>query len=212
MKDALKKLNSILSWVLLIAALLLFVTTAYQVYTAKDTSEDAFIFGYRPVYVLTGSMEPYMEVNGMCLTKKVDSLDEIKVNDVVTYHVNTTEGKTVRITHRIMDINENGIITTKGDNNKVIDAYPLTIDNIDSKVVAVFNQTAWIVANPVISACFALAIVLLIFAVSFFFKGSEEDDEADEAKETSKAEICVNLLSESKDNDKNETAETISDK
>lgn len=193
MKEVLNKISAALSWIFLGLAVLLLVFTAYQTVQAKQTGEDVFIFGHRPILVLTGSMEPYMMVNGICLTQEVDSIDDIEVGDVVTYHVNTTEGRMIRITHRIIDMDENGMIYTKGDNNKVADAYPLTMDNIDSKVIGVFNQTAWIydkwqtTVGKVMIISFGLALVLLYVSIKLIF--NKDDDEEEDIKQSSDESI-----------------------
>ena len=111
-----------------------------------------------------------MMTNGVALTKEVDSLDDIAVGDVVTYHVMNDNGKKLLITHRIIAI-DNGQIYTKGDNNNVDDGFPLSIDNIEAKVVGVFNGTAWLAAKwqttrgKVMLICFVVAIVLLCYTL-----------------------------------------------
>lgn len=186
MREKLHKLNDIFSWVLLIATSAMLV---FALYTVKTTpkGEGAFLFGYRPVYILTGSMEPYMMTNGVCLTKKVDSMDDIAVGDVVTFHIAGDNGKNLNITHRIISI-DNGIVNTKGDNNSVSDDLPLTIDNIDAKVVCVFNQTAWLAekwettTGKIMIISFGFAIIFGYFTLKFVIKSviSSKDNEAAE--------------------------------
>jgi len=146
MKTKIKKVGDILSWLLLIAMCVLMVFSMFNTYQARKTGESAFLFGYRPVIVLTGSMEPYMLVNSIALTKEVTSLDEIAVGDVITYHIENDSGKKLRITHRIIAIDGEKIYT-KGDNNYVDDGFYLSMDNVEAKVIKVFNQTAWIAAK-----------------------------------------------------------------
>ena len=146
MKAKLKTFNEIFSWVLLIAVTVMLIFSVYTVTQAKKTGEGAFVFGYRPVLVLTGSMEPYMMTNGLALTKEVTALNQIEVGDVITYHHDTEDGRRLLITHRIVGI-EDGYIFTKGDNNRVSDSIPLTMENVEAKVISVFNQTAWLVAK-----------------------------------------------------------------
>lgn len=174
MREKLHKINDIFSWVLLIATSAMLI---FAIYTVKTTpkGEGAFFFGYRPVYILTGSMEPYMMTNGVCLTQKVDSMEDIAVGDVVTFHIPGDNGKTLNITHRIISI-DNGIVNTKGDNNSVSDDLPLTIDNIDAKVICVFNQTAWLVkkwettTGKVMLISFGLAIIFGYYFLKFGLK------------------------------------------
>lgn len=178
------KLQAILSWVLLIVMAGLLVFTVFRVAESKKTGEGVFLLGYRPVLVLTGSMEPYMMTNGIALTKEVDSLDDIAVGDVVTYHVMNDNGKKLLITHRIIAIDD-GLIYTKGDNNNVIDGYPLTMDNVEAKVVGVFNGTAWLAAKwatttgKIMLICFLVAIILLCYTVKAFRASKKEKKPVD---------------------------------
>lgn len=178
------KLQAILSWVLLIVMAGLLVFTIFRVAESKKTGEGVFLLGYRPVLVLTGSMEPYMMTNGIALTKEVDSLDDIAVGDVVTYHVMNDNGRKLLITHRIVAIDD-GLIYTKGDNNNVIDGYPLTMDNVEAKVVGVFNGTAWLAAKwatttgKIMLICFLAAIILLCYTVKAFRASKREETPAD---------------------------------
>ena len=175
MNNIWKKTSNILSWVFLIAMIGLLIFTTLTTFNAKKTGEAAFLFGYRPVLVLTGSMEPYMMTNSLVVTKKVDDISDLEVGDVVTYHMQSSEGRMLRITHRIIAI-DNGTIYTKGDNNRVSDGYELTIGNIESEVVAVFNQTAWVAqkwqttAGKILIISFSSAAVLGYYALKSYWK------------------------------------------
>ena len=187
-KKVLHKANDIFSWVLLIAMALVLVYSVFVVTNANKDEDGAFIFGYRPIMVLTGSMEPYIMTNGMALTQEVTDLGQLEEGDVISYHVTQDDGSTVRITHRITAI-EDGVITTQGDNNRVPDAYPLTIDNVEAKVVLVFNQTAWLAAtwqttSGKILICSAIAGTLLLYlGVKSYRKACREEKEAQSAQQ-----------------------------
>lgn len=170
-----------ISWAFLILALAAFIFTSYNVYQAKKNNESFFLFGYRPVFVLTGSMEPYMMTNSLALTKEVTDIGQLEAGDVVTYHVNSDSGRTLRITHRITDIEDN-LIYTKGDNNNVSDGYALTIDNIEAKVIGVCNATSDIaaiwnrsLAGKIFLVSITVAIICLYYAIKFFFAGKSEE-------------------------------------
>lgn len=181
---ALKIIKKVLSFTFTAVCILAFVFAAFACIQAKTTGEPAAILGYRPVLVLTGSMEPYMETNGVVITKNISSLDEIEVGDVVTYHVyDDFEEKEIRVTHRVKEITDDGVITTKGDNNRTADVYPLTIDNVESKVVAVWNWTATVIeawkttSGKVMILSIAGGIILLIVALGFLFKKEKPVEE-----------------------------------
>jgi len=173
--------NEIFSWVLLIGMLIIAGITTVNYIDAKESGDVAFIFGYRPIQVQTGSMEPYMMTNSFAWTKEVTDISQLKVGDVISFHLDTEEGNIIRITHRIIDIADN-IIYTKGDNNKVADNYPLTIDNIESKVITVFNQPAWLISKwesslngkIFITSCL-IAIILFAASVKMYIKAYFDD-------------------------------------
>ena len=73
------------------------------------------IIGYRPLVVLSGSMEPILKVGGILYYQKIN-IEDYKKGDILVY---ATENHI--ISHRIVDITNDGFIT-KGDNNKVLDS------------------------------------------------------------------------------------------
>lgn len=172
-----KIVGNIFSWVFNIVCIAALVFACFSLYVSKTTGEPATVFGYRPVYILTGSMEPYMRTNSIAITKNVDSLDELKKDDVITYHVfDTDTNQKITITHRIYDIKEDGSLITKGDNNPVADAYNLTIDNVEAKVVCVWNWVATLIAywgttsGKIVIISSVCGVLLFCFAIKMFFK------------------------------------------
>ena len=69
-------------------------------------------FDFRIFKIASGSMEPYLKVNDIIIIKKSNNY---KVNDVVTYKLDKEY-----ITHRIVEIDDEKIIT-KGDFNNTED-------------------------------------------------------------------------------------------
>ena len=86
------------------------------------------IFGYHPVVVLSGSMEPTYKTGSVIYYKKVN-LKALKEKDVITYE--TKNGKFV--SHRIVNI-DNELIETKGDANVVSDINKVRYENVKGKV------------------------------------------------------------------------------
>ena len=73
-------------------------------------------WGKNPLVVISGSMEPTLKVGGILYYKKID-LNDFKEGDILVYELNEHT-----ISHRIVDITDNGFLT-KGDNNNSIDTY-----------------------------------------------------------------------------------------
>lgn len=189
MRKVLHILNVVFSWAALFAAVALFFYCLGEVRAAKVTGQEAYVLGYRPIMILTGSMEPTIRTKGVAISKEVVDISELNVGDIVSFHVTQEDNKIVRVTHRIVKIDSEGI-QTKGDNNSVVDPYILTIDNIESKVVFIMNWTAtlidiWATSSGKIWICsIVLGTILLYFSVkllikSFILKISGGDQESD---------------------------------
>ena len=184
MKEKLKKIEEILSWIFMFAAFILLIMALVSAYQHKDSNEPNYVLGYGAIRAISGSMEPTFAVNGIAIIKEVHDMNDIAVDDIVTFRVYSNDGKVNNVTHRIVEINDNGIITTKGDNNEVSDMYPLTIEHIDSKVVFIFNGSAWIFDkllwlkhHPITAGCFGLSIVLFGFTLHFIRQSRKEKQE-----------------------------------
>ena len=186
MKKIIRGIGNILSTLMLILSVGLCILVIATNISANKSGEEPFYFGYRPCFIQTGSMEPYMMTNGMILIKEVTSIDEIAVGDVVTYRIVNDTGKTIRITHRVQSISEDGIIRTKGDNNNVEDSYPLTMENVYAKEVGVYNGSAWFInqwqsgaTGKVIIISIVLSIVFLFYAIGTLLSGWLNDEDID---------------------------------
>lgn len=137
-KTTAQKIGDFIVNALLILSFAVLIISCCLVYKYRENPDEAYLFGFKPVYVLTGSMEPILREHGVCIVQKT-TYDDVDVDDIVMY---TIDDKT--ITHRIIEKSELGI-RTKGDNNNVEDAYLLQPENINAKVVLRLNFVADIV-------------------------------------------------------------------
>lgn len=85
------------------------------------------LFGLRPYVTLSGSMEPEIPVASLAYIDTHDVTPEI--GKVVAYHIASTDGDSIPVTHRIIDKKEGGYVT-KGDNNDAEDMILLKPENI----------------------------------------------------------------------------------
>jgi signal peptidase len=89
-----------------------------------------FLFGYAPVVVYSGSMEPRIPVGSLAVTKPVPARS-IKVGDVITFADPYVANKLV--THRVVRIVERPnralAYRTKGDANAVRDPWLVELPN-----------------------------------------------------------------------------------
>ena len=120
------------------------------------------IFGYSIFEVATGSMHGSIEINDAVLVK-ID--DEYKVNDIVTYQ----NGEDY-ITHRVIEIEEDYVIT-KGDANNVNDN-PIDKKLILGRVVKVLPKLGvWkkVLLTP--KVIILILVTLFIFSILFSYDG-----------------------------------------
>ena len=106
----------------------------YQRFIQRKSTID--FMGYKPLFVLTGSMEPGIKTGDMIIVKGIKE-SKIKEGDVVTFSL---EGSRETVTHRIIKIVEKDgkvYYQTKGDNNNAPDPELVTYDMIIGKVVKI---------------------------------------------------------------------------
>lgn len=170
-----RKNDNIFSMILGFAALAILFFAIWLFWMNKSNPNDNVILdklGYQPIYVQTGSMEPTMKTKSIVLVEKVDSMEDIAIDDIITYQVYDETGKTITITHRIYNIKDDGTIITKGDNNRVADSYTITIDNVRAKVVHIWNWFAdFLNSLATTSGKVMLAVVIIIIILIFYGLG-----------------------------------------
>lgn len=122
------------------SALILFGALVVYVLVCFFTGNVINFFGIGVTNVVTGSMEPVIKTNSIVI---VDFIDENEVpllkqgsqGDIVMYK-GEVGGKPAYILHRLISINSDGTLTTKGDANTSPDANILPSD-----VVGVYKGT-----------------------------------------------------------------------
>ena len=86
------------------------------------------LFGYNPLVVISGSMEPTLKVGGLLYYEEID-INDFKEKDILVYEL-----KDHIISHRVVEHLDNGFIT-KGDANQTKDMNPVNYNNYMGKVV-----------------------------------------------------------------------------
>lgn len=129
-KKAGTQLKKALEWLLTIAVVSMAV---YCMWGAVNKDKgDFYVFGYKPVVVLSGSMEPFMMTDSLVIIKKTK---DIKENDVIMFSVDDE----TMVCHRVVEIDKEGKITTKGDNNETADFSKVPLSDVKGKVVMRMN-------------------------------------------------------------------------
>jgi signal peptidase len=155
------------------AILLIIILAVYTVQLIKRQSGDELpdIFGYSSAVVITGSMADTINVNDYIIIKEES---EYLAGDIITFQQDGTI-----ITHRIVEVTENGFIT-KGDANNTCDD-EITLEQIEGKVVAVIPNLGDIIyffkTSTGIYMLIGIGVILLILNI-VFKKTKETENES----------------------------------
>ncbi|MDD4285607.1 MAG: signal peptidase I, partial [Eubacteriales bacterium] len=126
---------------------LLVVNLTIIIKSIADPQQVPGFLGYKPLIVLSGSMEPTILPGDIVIVKEVPA-EDLQKGDIVSYLRENSV-----ITHRIMEISQtdgNRNFYTKGDNNNADDGVPVTDDMLEGKYLfriprlghaAIFMQT-----------------------------------------------------------------------
>lgn len=108
-------------WIKRVSILLLMSVLLSMIFT-KCTTGKPSIFGYKPFFIMSESMEPTIHKHQFVLAVPVDA-DEVQVGDIVTYDLYSNVNKALKetIIHRVIAINDDGSFFFKGDNNEKAD-------------------------------------------------------------------------------------------
>ena len=150
------------------------------------------LFGYQMYFIRTGSMSPYLEPGDVIISKKYDG-GELKAGrddgDVVTYWGEALNENDL-ITHRVIDVYEDTVIT-QGDDNNLKDP-PITKDEIEAVMVyktVIIDKiykvilTGWGFWLFVFAPIAALIVSEIVSLVKELKKEKEVADEDEERKE-----------------------------
>lgn len=84
--------------------------------------------GINSFVILSGSMEPLIHTGSVVM---IDSREkDIEVGDIILYRMQDTN-----IVHRVIGVNEDGSLITKGDNNESEDFAPVSLPQVYGKAV-----------------------------------------------------------------------------
>ena len=139
------------------------------------------LMGYQVYTVITGSMVPNYNVGDLVYVKSVDSIENIRVGDAITFVMN--EELTVA-THRVIRIDaEKQHLYTKGDANEIADGSPVHFNNVIGVVefaIPLLGYVSDFIQNPpgmYITIAAGAVLVILVFLPDFLPKKKEEAQE-----------------------------------
>lgn len=123
-----KVLKIIINAILIVSGIVLIAISALSITSYIFPGGKVKIFGYTNAVVLSGSMEPSINVGDMLFVKKQGSY---QVGDIVAF---IPKERNIWVTHRIIAEDNEGF-QTKGDNNNSADLNKVNKDDIIGRVV-----------------------------------------------------------------------------
>ena len=186
MKKIIGKIINFLLVALIIFAAGILVLVGVNAKSGKATT----VFGYGFMAVQTGSMTPEYPIGSVIIIKETDA-SELEVKDVITFYSSNPNLNNMIVTHRIMEITDDGDGTysfvTQGDANEIPDEYSAQSEKLIGKVVAKSNLMEKLMKvreNPaifllvvVLPMCFIITLELVNISKKMNEKTNNEDDE-----------------------------------
>lgn len=171
--------------VILIPILVINLTLIAKSYINKD--EVPSIGGTLPLIVLTDSMKPEIESGDLIVCKTAD-VEDIKVNDVISFFDPAGNGNSV-VTHRVIEIVEKDgeiYFRTRGDNNNTEDKELVPAENLvgvyKMRIAGAGNIAMFMQSTTGLIICVVLPIILLVgydvLRRKAYEKNKKEDTEA----------------------------------
>ena len=118
------------------------------------------VLGFTGVTVISGSMEPEISVGDYVIIKKPKK-EDIQKGTIITFEQNN-----VLVTHRVEDVIDDGLYSTKGDANNIVDSELVKFENIIGTSVLVVPKFGklllWLRTIPGIISI-SVGTVLFIF-------------------------------------------------
>ena len=167
--------NKISFWLTLIVLLILIpilVINMIIIYKANKYPNDIpGIFGYKPLIVMSGSMETSIYTGDLIFIKEINP-EMLKVGDVIAFREDTD----YVTTHRIVDIKEidgEKYFETKGDNNNAADQNLVEFNRVEGAYVYRIKGLGNVLAflQKPLGLAVVLLSVLIIGLITFSISG-----------------------------------------
>lgn len=131
------------------------------------------IIGFRPLVVLSGSMEPTYKT-GSIMYYEIGNVDKIEKGDVIVFSSHTSSF----VTHRVNDI-ENGKYVTKGDANSFVDPEKVELQSVKGKAI---NFSIPFLGYYIyfMNTHFGMIVVIILILVSEFLLSNIRNDDKEE--------------------------------
>lgn len=177
-KNRVKKIIGAIFYPIIVVILLCAIWLVIQ--KIQDPEATPNLLGYKVFNVVSGSMEPTIEIGDLVIVKQPEQ-ENIKEGDIITF----IEEQGI-VTHRVVEvIEEDGKIKykTKGDNNNANDTNLVEYKNIEGIFVKNIKKIGGIITSAR-SSTSIIVIVLVVYLV--YLIASKKSDRKDARHEKRK--------------------------
>ena len=148
---------AIIAFLVIIVLLILFFSIQASIANKKGTYPNMGIYT-----IISPSMEPNIKMYDVVVVKRTD---DFKVGDVITYYSTVLLYGNTPITHRIVNITEDGGYIVKGDANEEVDIETVYPENIVGKIIFRIPQAGKLQFFIASKGGWFIAILIPAFAV-----------------------------------------------
>lgn len=123
-KSKFKRIMNIIEYIVIF--LVIFVNTMLIIKSTNDPNKTPDLFGKKAFIIVSGSMIPTIQIGDIVF---VDANEQVETGDIIAFRRNTSV-----IVHRVIksiDLEENAMFQTKGDNNNAADLELVTTDKVE---------------------------------------------------------------------------------
>lgn len=200
-KGLFKYISTVVSWTIFVLLIIIGILLIYYYISVRlyATKGEKFEPQFSVYTIVSQSMEPTISVYDVIINTKIDDIEDVKINDVITFisTSNITYGMT--ITHRVvgtkkMDNGETCLIT-RGDNNTQEDIACVAKSNIIGVTKAVIpglgkvqfflsSSLGWVLLIILPALYIIIKDVIKIFGLSKEIKSENKESENKQILET----------------------------
>lgn len=184
------KFNIVLRIIKVLATVIAVIALAIVI-LQRVTNNKLKLFGYGVYTVISESMLPEYEIGDMFIAKEINQ-DSIKIGDDIVYIGQEDSYKDKVITHRVIRMEKDGTIVTKGINNPLEDP-PITYNQVYGKVahrLIVFSLFSKLMNNSILFyvLIFVPFTILIFLDIKEYLEDKKEEEEKKEQEKQKESE------------------------
>jgi signal peptidase len=123
------------------------------------------LLGYKPLAILSGSMEPSYQTHGLLIVDTNVAPEQIEVGDVIAFQL----GPETTVTHRVTSIDGQAqLFTTRGDANNMEDLSPVPFDKLIGRAGLYLPLIGYPLMNLHTTTGLAVGLISLAVLIALF--------------------------------------------